>query len=246
MTVRLSLAAKLAAFEDLHALTGRPVAAIHPREKRTLGTWAKTTTADAAGWEAICRRHPLCRVGVLTGGGLVVIDVDRPGGDAKLGRLTRAVRTPRGHGQYYFAGPAGERLRGSVGKIAANVDVRADGNLVVAPPSPGYEFTNDLPIAPLPDVLLDAIRAPSNRSGTFGPGFEPRAHVPAGERHGYLLSAAGWLAGSGMVETHEDLVAELLDHASQVCAPPDSERSRRQHVESIARWVWRQDRGERP
>lgn len=86
--------------------------------------------------------RPDLGVGVATGDGLVVLDVDpRNGGDRSLdaylynhrSRLPRTAEVLTGGGgrHLYFRGPAGVRGR----TIAPGLDVKAAGGYVVAPPS---------------------------------------------------------------------------------------------------------------
>ena len=92
-------------------------------------------------WE----RYPNSNVGICTGGAsdLLVLDVDpKNGGDASFAALvsqhgalpiTAAANTGGGGRHFYFKGVPG--MRNSAGKVAAGLDIRADGGYVVAPPS---------------------------------------------------------------------------------------------------------------
>ncbi|HXH09534.1 MAG TPA: bifunctional DNA primase/polymerase [Alphaproteobacteria bacterium] len=122
------------------------------------------TEAELRRWFGAGRPRNL---GLVTGpdaGGLVIIDVDGPTGEASLrGKLlppTPTVLTPRpGRHLYYYAGeavPSGELLSG--------VDILAEARLVVAPTSvhrsgavyrwaPGQSL-DDLPIARLPGWVI--------------------------------------------------------------------------------------------
>ena len=122
--------------------------------------------------------RPDHNVAVATGAvsGLVVIDVD-PGGSSPLRGLiaehgplpaTAVVHTPRGGWHGFYAHPGG-RVRCSAGKIAPNVDIRADGGYVVAPPSivDGKRYLwREEPwpgpptLATLPDAWIELLRAP--------------------------------------------------------------------------------------
>jgi hypothetical protein len=77
--------------------------------------------------------------------------------------LTRAHETPRGVHLLFRHCPG---LRGSVGKIAPGVDVRAEGNFVVWWPREGYPV-EDAPIAEWPDWLLAEARAKGRRNGVL-------------------------------------------------------------------------------
>ncbi|OQW99880.1 MAG: hypothetical protein BWK73_49690 [Thiothrix lacustris] len=121
-------------------------------------------------------------LGLKTGGGVVVIDVDTKDGDGaaelagvemRLGALpeTLTVATPSGGQHLYFRYPSELDVRGSAKQLAPNVDVRANGGYVVVPPSKtdanadkrgrtatgDYAIAKKLPIADLPSTWLDAL-----------------------------------------------------------------------------------------
>lgn len=119
-----------------------PAIGKHPRI-----AWQGRTTTPAhetevrAWWE----RWPRANVGVVTGlvSGIVVLDVDpRNGGDETLARfvarrfgpLPETVESATGGGgRHYWFDPTGRRL--PTGRLAAGLDLKAEGGLVVAPPS---------------------------------------------------------------------------------------------------------------
>jgi hypothetical protein len=111
----------------------------HPRTRRGV----KDATTDATtitGWWA---RWPDANIGVATGSGLVVIDIDPAhGGDksfsaavARLGDLgpTRMCRTGSGGRHLYYS--TGTRIPCSQGRLGPGIDVRGEDGYVVAPPS---------------------------------------------------------------------------------------------------------------
>jgi hypothetical protein len=218
---------------------------VHPcgEDKRPLTRWSQTATNDPAAAAKLWTRQPDALIAVATGGGLVVVDDDRGLADpdpSLAGTLTSRTRS-RGHHHWYTST---EDIGCSVGVVAPGIDIRARGGFVIAPPSRGWSWLDaSAPIQPLPAVLLAAIQRHNNPVNGQRRGFEPRTHVPAGQRHGYLLSFAGFLVANELAETFEDVVAETMEHAAQVCEPPDSEQSRRRHVEGIARWVLRAEAG---
>lgn len=107
--------------------------------------WASTWT-EPASREAIQEwfaARPDAGVGVLTGHGFWVLDVDGAEGVASLAALeaqhgplppTLRVRTGSGGWHLYFHSPAGQRLPSRT-RFAPGLDTRADGGQVVAPPS---------------------------------------------------------------------------------------------------------------
>jgi hypothetical protein len=110
----------------------------HPRTPRG----CLDATADPAQIRAWWTQWPEANVGVATGGGLVVIDIDpRHGGEEgfddvveRLGRLPDTVEAVTGsRGRHiYLRVPEGVEVRNSASALAPGVDVRGEGGYVVA------------------------------------------------------------------------------------------------------------------
>lgn len=84
---------------------------------------------------------------------------------------TAQAESPSGSIHYYFRHP-GFRIKNSASEIAAGVDVRGDGGMVIAPPSmkPGvgaYTWRNRLPVADAPQWLLDLVKAKTAECSTI-------------------------------------------------------------------------------
>jgi hypothetical protein len=119
--------------------------------------------------DILFRAHPTAhQIGVATGeyrgNDLDVLDVDlRKGGDAfweeNRHRIpqTRTHQTPSGGLHLLFRHAAG--LRGSAGRIAKGIDVRADGGLVIWWPSQFYPVLCEAPVAAWPEWLLELATA---------------------------------------------------------------------------------------
>jgi hypothetical protein len=130
---------------------------------------AKTPTTPRGLKDATCDPDAVCElwtkrpgplVGVSTGGssGVDVLDIDaRNGGDRWLAEhkhrlpLTPVHRTRSGGLHLLFQHQHG--MRCSVGKIAAGVDVRADGGYVIWWPAAGFPVISDMPVAAWPSWL---------------------------------------------------------------------------------------------
>lgn len=114
--------------------------------------WQHEATADTelvhARWSDPVGGDPLAfNIGVATGAGLLVLDVDNKDGkhgsaslnglEARYGALpmTLTVRTPTGGYHYYFRVPADEWIGNSIGKLGEGLDVKGDGGYVVGPGS---------------------------------------------------------------------------------------------------------------
>jgi RecA-family ATPase len=115
-------------------------------------------------------------IGIPTGfeNGFWVIETDTKNGkdgEGELAKLqaqhgalpdTYRVRSPSGSIHYYFRHPGPDFYITSVSdKVAPGVDVKADGGMVLAPPTlrngKRYEIFDDAPIAEAPQWLLDIV-----------------------------------------------------------------------------------------
>ena len=150
------------------AARGLPVFPLQPRSKipfrGTNGCKDATRDEDIIGdwW----KRKPRANIGVATGNGFFVVDLD--GEEAQYwfvnscGRHgepdpTLTVKTARGYHFYYWA-PV--EIPNSAGLLASHIDVRGIGGYIVAAPSvhPSgfrYSIIDDLPIAEAPRWLTD-------------------------------------------------------------------------------------------
>src|SRR6266567_5061348 len=111
----------------------------------------KDATTDPGTLHTWWSEHPKANIGLPTGAvsGVLVVDMDVPEGHFNLPKLqntyapfpqTRRARTANGGLHYYFQYPQdGKRYPGAVGLSGLiGIDVRAEGNYVVLPPSRLY------------------------------------------------------------------------------------------------------------
>lgn len=209
-----------------------PVCDKTPRVK-----WGRLDQLDASARAAWVRQWwaawPDASIGMRTGNGLVVIDVDPKHGGVPdpSWPATRIVATPSGGTHHYFA--SAKPVPNSVGKLAPGVDVRGERGYVVVPPSPGYTWANDEPIAELPALVYREVER-SSSGGWSGARFEFQDAVPEGGRNSYITSAAGWLYRNGY--GRDDVEDFLLEHNGCVCDPPLDDDTVIQIAGSIARY----------
>lgn len=104
-----------------------------------LSSWQDNYIKTAEELYEIFRRRPLANFGIITGNGLVVIDIDpRHGGFESLEQIkhliepTLTVRTGGGGLHYYYS--TDEKV-GNRTNVLPGIDVRGDGGFVVAPGS---------------------------------------------------------------------------------------------------------------
>lgn len=222
---------------------GWSVVPIAPHEKRPLVPWTdfQHRTASEAEIRAWFTRWPDANVGIVTGAvsGLVVIDIDPHHGGVESirrverdhGALPRTVEVETGGGgrHLYFRHP-GRPVANRVG-LAPGIDLRADGGLVVAPPSrhPSgrpYRFVQGqdpgaTPAAPLPEWFLEWFLATAGAAGHGHAVAYWRNLVKTGMREGNrnntIASLTGHLLWHGV---DPQVVTELLLCWNAVRAEP--------------------------
>ncbi|MCW3040492.1 MAG: hypothetical protein JWM31_2397, partial [Solirubrobacterales bacterium] len=177
------------------------------------------------------------RIATATGGGVTVVDVDPRHGGTADPRLpaTLTVSTMSGGVHLYFAGDGAVPC--SVSRLAAGVDVRGEGGYVVIPPSADYAVLRDLPIARMPDWLVDLACTPGggvSRGGAVtrgGPIVKLGERIAAGSRNAGLASVTGQLLDRGW--EGGQLEERVLAYSKQLVDPPLGEAEVRRIVASV-------------
>jgi len=176
------------------------------------------TVCDVRSWWAA---HPTANIGIVLGkvsGNLVAIDVD----DADLAQrlitsgvceLTTVVKTPRGIHVYLRETDAVSSTSIQT-TLGPNVDLKANGSYVVAPPSPGYSFLSEKPVLVVHDAtekakeLLAQVGASLPVGNGELAGRKPGTnHIRIGERDVRLTSICGTLHNRG--KSTEDTLKDL-------------------------------------
>lgn len=109
--------------------------------------WRDQATSDPEKVEALFADYPDANIGLATGQGIAVLDVDDKNGRKGSQTLefmamcddilppTLTVETPSGGRHIYLATPTGHDVRNSAGKLGEGLDIRGEGGYVVAPGS---------------------------------------------------------------------------------------------------------------
>lgn len=215
----------------------------HPRTK----TGLKEATLDATQIRAWWRQWPNANIGIATGAGLVVADIDpRHGGDEswdalveELGPLPDTVEClTGGNGRHvYLEEPKGTTVRNSASMLAPGVDIRGEGGYVVAPPSNhvsggvySWEASSDpadgIALGQIPAAWLARIAGPKRSSA---PVEAVAAVVGEGGRNNALFSLGRSLRAKGL--DAGVILATLTAHNAVACVPPLDDAE----VETIAR-----------
>ena len=244
---------------------GWSVLPLWPGSKRPLVAWrelqaARPTAEAVRGW---WRRWPDANVGIVTGAvsGLAVLDVDPDHGgtqslatrEARHGPLPATVEAVSGGGgrHFYFRSPG--RPVASRAALAAGIDLRGDGGVIVAPPSrhpSGRIYAwragrspEETGLAPLPDWIL------GEGSPTQGRPGHPLRYwrkllaegVPEGMRNDTVASLCGHLLRHGV--DPEVATELLLCWNRERCRPPLSDEEVVRTVRSITRRHERREEG---
>lgn len=216
------------------------------------GSGCKDGTTDVEQIKTWWSMWPNCNVGVATGNGLLVVDIDGDDGAVTLSELvlehgplpkTRCVKTASGFHFWFHANGA---LRNSAKtKLGKGIDTRSDGGYVVAAgvhPSGIRYVSDDSPIASAPDWLVEALidRTPPRDPSSVVPVMSDEttpygkaalqneaarvASAPEGTRNHTLNAAALKL---GHLEAGGEIaygdVERALEEAAQAAGLPASE-----------------------
>jgi len=206
--------------------------------------WKEKATTDKQVINNWWDKYPDANIGLPTGkdNNLVVVDVDvknDAGGMGSLKQLedecgkfdTLMVHSPSGGRHYYFKYPEHEEyIKGPV-NFRPGIDIRADGNLIIAPGSSidgnPYEFEDeDAQIAELPQKLLEILTSDntihkSNYVSDFtSPISEVIYGVEKGGRNDSIFKFASRLRGIDM--PYEEAINQVVV-AARNCTPALSE-----------------------
>jgi bifunctional DNA primase/polymerase-like protein/AAA domain-containing protein/primase-like protein len=153
------------------------------------------------------------------------------------GRLmppTLVAKTPSGGRHLYYRAPPWP-VKTSVDRLGKGIDVRGDGGYVVLPPTEGYTWVNQDPVAEAPPWLLDLVRADARpevaQSGT--------TRIPEGGRNAAMSSLAGAMRRQGA--DAPTILAALRAHNAS-CEPPLPPEELETIAKSIARYAPRETR----
>ena len=175
-------------------------------EEQELRQWFK----DGALW-----------IGVVTGriSGICVVDIDTVEGEEALIHLFGKgffdgpiVKSQSGGKHLYFAHPGNEDVRNRTRNIDG-CDFRGDGGFVVVPPSPDYEWVQDLDeyiLRPLPEEYISTALKSSTQVKKEGGKIKTASMFTEGRRDDDLFTVAHKLIRGGMPEQDVSIVLNQL------------------------------------
>lgn len=244
-----------------YAALGWKVLPLVPRGKNPVKTgWQEKATTDPDQIRRWWTENPDYNVGVKTGDGLCVVDVDDKEKNAALGSdmlrewelehgdisETVCCQTPTGGMHYYF--DIGDTRISGCQSDTIFIDLRCDGNLIVVPPSihPDTDTAYEWDISPedmAPATATDVDRAciqwvHDNRKGAGKDGKRAKFSAPEIVHEGegrdetlYKMACSMW--SKNIPESA--ILAALRDFNANNCVPPLPDRIVRQKVRSALR-----------
>jgi putative DNA primase/helicase len=201
----------------IYAERGWPVFPLRGKVPYTANGLKDATTELARVDQWWHQTWPGANVGIRTGAGLLVLDVDPPDGDDSLhelerehGELPRTVQVVTGSGGAHYWFKCGEPIRNSAGRLGSGLDIRCEAGYVVAPPSRHesgrrYEWENgpdETPLAAAPGWMLERLREDKRRNGGAAKNGAPDngSTIPPGQRNAALTRMGGAMRRQGATE----------------------------------------------
>ena len=199
---------------------------INGRSGQLLRSWKDEATANPQTIKQWWSMWPDADICIATGNGLLVIDLDIKGNEDGTKELfewcsrngtmppTAVVKTKSG-GQhhYYFVQGTYQNSRG----FYPGIDIRSDGGYVVVPPSDGYQWATQYPIAQADKTVYDFLEG-KNRTEHF----EMPKEIAEGGRNDTLFKYAASLQAKGVPD---DAIREEVAKANmEKCVPPLEDR----------------------
>lgn len=173
----------------------------HPRNKRGF----KDATDDVLQIQRWWERYPDSNIGIATGSGLVVIDIDGQEGENEFKALaathgmppeTLVAKTGNGYHAFYLTRPDSPEVRSSA---RGAVHVRGEGGYVVGVPSrhysgQTYKWVRNGPIATLPEWLRK-----------WSQGYDISDTAARREGFNHLGSVPNYLSGQNQIDVGRSL-----------------------------------------
>lgn len=223
-------------FRVFPVVRGTKGSTINGKSGQLLRSWKDEATSNPETIDQWWGTWPDADICIATGNGLLVIDLDVKGENgldsmfdwvSRNGCLpaTAVVQTKSGgQHQYYFVTGTYPNSRG----FLPGVDIRSDGGYVVAPPSDGYLWVNQNPIAQADQTVYDFLE-----KKTTDLGFSLPATIAEGGRNDTLFRYAASLQAKGVSDSV--IRDELLRSNEERCQPPLEDKDIEVILDSVLR-----------
>ena len=247
----------------LYASLGWRVFPLKPGKKDEYGvaSWKNDATTSEKQIRAWWTRNPNYNIGVVTGNGLCVVDVDdkpeKHGGilgsdmlrdwEIAHGDISETVCAKSGTGGMHYYFDIGNTEISGCQSDTIFIDLRCDGNYIVAPPSihpdTGRPYTWDISPEDMPPAKANATdkaciqwvydnRRGADKDGKKGKTSVPSSKVKEGEGRNNFLYEQGC---SARAKGSDDEMVEiwLTELNKQKCSPPLDDRELKRIIESV-------------
>lgn len=207
------------------------------KSKQVLKSWKEEATQDLSKIEQWWTQNPYYNIGLVTGNGLFVIDVDIKNNKNGFQSLqhhgkelptTVKVKTPSGGIHLYYHA---EKLISNKVNLYDGIDIRGEGGYVVAPPSminhQAYQFENDSVIAKANEKVykfLEGHLEVKDENYCYNP-------ILVGQRNDVLFKMGCFMQAKGFCD--EAIQSALLNENKYHCEIPINEKE----VESILKSI---------
>lgn len=221
-----------------YAKKGFKVFPLYPNSKsqQVLRSWINEATNDLEQIRKWWNENPNYNIGLVTGNGLMVIDVDVKNGKDGIASLkqhgkelptTATVRTPTGglHMYYHVEDKISNRVN-----LYEGIDIRGDGGYIVAPPSiidgKQYSPINDSLIVKADEKVYEFLNAIKKANQ---PDVEDV--IKEGQRNDTLFKTACVLYAKGL--SINGILVALKEENNTKCVPPLSDKEVERICESV-------------
>lgn len=247
----------------LYASMGWPVFPLQPRQKDkyAVASWKNDCSTDEKQIREWWGKNPYYNIGLVTGHGLCVVDVDdkpeKHGGllgsdflrdwELEHGEISETVCAQSGTGGMHYYFDIGDTYISGCQSDTIFIDLRCDNNYIVAPPSihpdTGKPYTwdispEDMPIAKATKIDKACIqwvydhRRGADKDGKKGKVKMPSKRVKDGEGRNNFLYEQGCSARAK--GSDDDTIAAWLSTLNQMkCDPPISESELNKVINSV-------------
>ena len=192
-----------------------------------LRSWKDEATTDLNTVQVWWQQWPNADICIATGNGLLVIDLDVKGKEDGVSSLLNwvaingtmpatAVAKTKSGGQhhYYMVKATYPNSRG----FLPGIDIRSDGGYVVAPPSGGYEWVNNYPIAEANQLVYNFLEKKDVQKV-----FTLPAGIPEGSRNDTLFKYAASLQTKGVPDNAILEAVQKINYERCLPALPDAD-----------------------
>lgn len=211
---------------------------VNSKSEQVLKSWKEEATNDINQVTKWWLTNTQYNIGLKTGSGLIVIDIDCKNGKNGLEQIkpfladfpkTRIAKTC--HGGYHFYYKVDREVRNYV-NLLDGVDVRGDGGYVLAPPSivddKSYTWVNDLQIANANDAVYKLLERDKLQVVNHLPSATV---IQQGVRNETLFRLGCMMQAKGMSD--ESIKASLEIENMKRCNPPLSKKELASIIKSI-------------